>query len=120
MKKIQTLFGEITEITKTNRETIRTYRQRLKDDIDYECHKNKAAESRDKMRRIEGSLADELGLDLDVIRNEISMRKEMMSDIAIAQLMDEGKVELVTDEFGNDYEPVFKVSFKKAKEKSKK
>ncbi|HCU01451.1 TPA: hypothetical protein DIC62_01470 [Candidatus Nomurabacteria bacterium] len=115
MKKIQTLFGEITEITKTNKETIRTYKQRLKDHIDYDCHKNKAAEFRDKMRRIEESIADELGLEMSLVRNEISMRKEMMSDIAISQLMDEGKIELVTDEYENTYEPVIKVSFKKVK-----
>ncbi|HBI17167.1 MAG TPA: hypothetical protein DDY52_03395 [Candidatus Moranbacteria bacterium] len=76
--------------------------------------------TRDDMNGFEDLIANELGLEMSLVRNEIAMRKEMMSDIAMAQLMDKGKVELVTDEFGNDYEPVFKVVFKKSKEKAKK
>jgi hypothetical protein len=115
MKQIQTLFGEIVEIKQTNKETIRTYRQKLKENVDYECLKNKAAELREKIRRIEDLTADELGLEMSLIRNEITMLKEMMSDIAVNDLVEKGKVEIITDEFGIEYEPVIKVSFKKAK-----
>ena len=115
MKQIQTLFGDISEIKRTNKETIRTYKQRLKDHIDYDCFKNQVMGIREKMKMIEASIADELGLEMSLIRNEITMLKEMMSDIAVNDLVEKGKVEIITDEFGIKYEPVIKVSFKKAK-----
>ena len=68
-------------------------------------------EEREKKKNIEeGNKSPRL----DEIKNEIASFNEMISDIAISTLM-KGESVYLKDEYDNEYEPAYKVTFKKIK-----
>ena len=92
------------------------YKDALSQSMEYQ----KLLEDLDKLKirkkEIEISIKDEMRADiekLDAYRMHIKTDQEMMSDLAINQLMSGETVELI-DENDQKYEPVFTVRFKKA------
>jgi hypothetical protein len=53
---------------------------------------------------------------LESLKNDINLDKEMLADIAISTLMKGEGIGEIQDEFGNVYEPIFSVKFKKTGE----
>jgi len=115
MKQIQLLFDETLQIEKDKKYKMDDYKNLLSENIEYNNLKEEIKSLRDKKKRIEENALAECGIEIDDINREIRGNKEMLSDIAITQLMDKGKVEKISDEYGNEYEPVIKVSFKKVR-----
>ncbi|MEF3692253.1 MAG: hypothetical protein V3574_04345 [Candidatus Moraniibacteriota bacterium] len=115
MNQLQLLFDETLRIEKDKKYKMQDFKELIKGDVDYQNIKEQIKELRNKVKSIEEKYLNDCGIEIEDINKEITGNKEMLSDIAISQLMDKGKIESITDDFGREYEPVIKVSFKKAK-----
>ena len=111
MKDIQEVFDEIQKLKKEKREISREYKYLLDNDGNYQKITEEAKKLRDQKKKIEEVNKSPR---LDELKNEIDALNEMASDIAITQLM-EGKSIQIKDEYEIEYEPVYKVTFKKIK-----
>lgn len=115
MNQLQLLFDETLQIEKDKRYKLQDYKELIKGDAVYNDLKNEIKALRQKAKAIEEKYLDDCGIEIETINKEIAGNKEMLSDIAINQLTKNGRIEIITDEFGTEYEPVIKVSFKKIK-----
>ncbi|MFA6183710.1 MAG: hypothetical protein WC682_01255 [Parcubacteria group bacterium] len=111
MKNIQEVFDEIQKFKKEKREISREYKYLLDNDGNYQKITEEAKKLRDQKKKIEEINKSPR---LDELKHEIDSLNEMASDIAISQLM-EGKSIQIKDEYEVEYEPVYKVTFKKIK-----
>lgn len=115
MRDIQEVFNQIQEIKKERKEIGKEYKDALFSAAGYEETTDKVKESREKKKQIEAMTQKEMGNRygrLEELKRETEKLNEMISDIAMTTLMDGKKVEL-KDQFDNEYEPVYKVTFKK-------
>jgi uncharacterized coiled-coil DUF342 family protein len=111
MKDIQEVFDEIQKLKKERREINKEYRYLLEHDDKFQEITEEAKKLRDQKKKIEEVNKSPR---LDDLKHEIDALNEMASDIAISQLMD-GKSIQIKDEYEIEYEPVYKVTFKKIK-----
>ena len=116
MADLKEVFNRIKETKSKQKEIRGMYKDALSQSMEYQ----KLLEDLDKLKirkkEIEISIKDEMRADiekLDAYRMHIKTDQEMMSDLAINQLMSGETVELI-DENDQKYEPVFTVRFKKA------
>ena len=117
-EQLQLIYVETLDKKQKKRELLADFNFSLKQNADYERLIEDISELRDKKKGIEDALMVEMGLQVDDLKREINMNAEMMNDLAINGLMAGSTVE-VHDKFGNRYEPVWKVSFKKIKDLAK-
>ncbi|MDD3498499.1 MAG: hypothetical protein PHH24_03280 [Candidatus Moranbacteria bacterium] len=111
MQDIQKIFDEIQKLKKEQREFKKEYKYDLDRNESYQEITGELKKMREKKKNIEeGSRPPRI----DEIKYEISKLNEMISDIAINSLMD-GKSIYLKDEYDAEYEPVYKVTFKKIK-----
>jgi hypothetical protein len=115
MNQLQLLFDETLQIEKDKRYKMQDYKELIKGDAVYNDLKNQIKELKQKAKAIEEKYLDDCGIEIETINKELAGNKEMLSDIAISQLMEKGKIESINDDLGREYEPVIKVSFKKVK-----
>jgi len=97
------------------KKTLDDYKYALKNNQPYQTLLSDIQELNSKKKVLELSVAGEVGLNedkLDEIKREIKSKNEMLSDVAINELM-AGKTVEVEDEDGNKYIPVWSVKFKK-------
>lgn len=113
--ELQELFKNIQEMKKEQKEIKKEYRDVLAQNLEYQ----KAVEDLEKVKEkklvFEQTAKDSLGKRyerFEELSDEIKANQEMLSDLAMTTLMDGKTVEAV-DEYGNKYEPVFAVRFKK-------
>ncbi|HBO17122.1 MAG: hypothetical protein UR69_C0002G0223 [Candidatus Moranbacteria bacterium GW2011_GWE2_35_2-] len=117
MQNIQQIFDQIREIKKEQKDIRGEYKDMLAQADDYEVIIDKATELREKKKQIEAIVQTKMGLRwqrMEDLKLEIEKLNEMISDIAISSVA-EGKPISITDEYQNEYEPVYKVVFKKIK-----
>lgn len=115
MKNIQQVFNNILAIKKKQKDIKEAYRDALSTSQAYQDIKEKATEIRDKKKQIENSIKESFSSEftkLDDLKIDLESEQEMLTDIAITTMMKGESVE-IKDEYDNDYEPVFKVNFKK-------
>lgn len=111
MKDIQNIFDDIQKLKKERRELNKEYKYNLDHDDGCQEIVEKLKKLREKKKNIEeGNKSPRL----DEIKNELAGLNEMLSDIAISDLMS-GKSVYLKDEYDNEYEPSYKVTFKKIK-----
>ncbi len=111
MQDIQKIFDDIQKLKKERRELNKEYKYSLDHDDSYQETVEKMKKLREKKKAIEeGNKSPRL----DEIKNEIAGFNEMISDIAISTLM-KGESVYLKDEYENEYEPTYKVTFKKIK-----
>lgn len=111
MQDIQKIFDDIQKLKKERRELNKEYKYSLDHDDSYQEIVEKMKKLREKKKNIEeGNKSPRL----DEIKNEIAGFNEMISDIAISTLM-KGESVYLKDEYENEYEPTYKVTFKKIK-----
>lgn len=111
MQDIQKIFDDIQKLKKEQRELNKEYKYSLDHDDKYQEIVEKLKTLREKKKNIEdGNKSPRI----DEIRNEIAGNNEMISDIAISTLMN-GESVYLKDEYDNEYEPNYKVTFKKIK-----
>lgn len=115
MKDLQSIFNRIQDKKKKIKDIKGRYQDALINESEYEHIKEKIKKLRDQKKEIENIVQVQMGSawdDLESLKYDMDSDKELLSDIALTQLM-EGKPLKISDEKENEYEPVFKVSFKK-------
>jgi hypothetical protein len=124
MKDIQQIFNELEQSKKEQKAIKSMYRDALASHGDYQKVVDEYDVMKAKKKEIEGSVKFDMGKELDKLeklQQNIKATKDLLSDIAITNLMQGKKIE-IKDEFDNMYEPQYSVKFKKtgiiAKDKS--
>lgn len=115
MSDIQSIFDHLSEMKKEQKEIKKEYRDVLVQNLDYEKAVEELEKAREKKVMLEQKAKDSLGKRYEryeELADEVKANQEMLSDIAMTTLMDGKTVEAV-DEYGNKYEPIFAVRFKK-------
>lgn len=110
-------FSELRELRKGRKNLKDMYKDTLAGFDEYNEIKEKIAELRNTKKQIELRAQEQMGRAWEKIQDldaEIKMKKEMINDAALNDLMS-GTTVLVTDEWSNEYEPEWKVNFKKSK-----
>lgn len=115
MKQMQLLFDETIKIAQEKKEKMRDYKEILNQSEKYFELKNEIKSLREQMKNIELDAMEECEVDIKKLNKEILGNKEMLSDLAVNELMDKGSVSPIKDEFGNIWEGEVKVVFKKSK-----
>jgi uncharacterized coiled-coil DUF342 family protein len=115
MRDIQEIFNEIQTLKKEQKEIRGEYKDALTNANEYEETVEKAKEVREKKQQIEAVVQGHMGLRyqrFEEIKEKIDELNQMLTDIAMTSLMD-GKTIALKDQFENEYEPVYKITFKK-------
>lgn len=115
MQNIQEVFNHIREMKKEQKDLKDMYKDALAQADKYDEIVEEIKVLREKKKEIETRIQNELGRaweKLDDLKREVDAEKEMMNDIAITTLM-KGETVVVKDEWDNEYEPNWKVAFKK-------
>lgn len=116
MNELQTVFVRIKETKQKQKEIRAMYKDQLAQHQEYQQLLEKLDALKERKKSIEADVKNELASDfqkLDAYKMHIQNDHELMSDLAINQLMSGETVELV-DENDQKYEPIFSVRFKKA------
>lgn len=116
--QLQLIFDEISEAQQEKRAYEENYKTALKNHDAYQTLLSDMGELKLKKSAIEEQVKNSLGNVIDKIedaKTEIKGKKEMMSDVALNMLMS-GETVGVKDKFGNEYEPVWNVKFRKKQE----
>lgn len=116
MQNIQDVFNQIREMKKEQKDLRDMYKDALVQADEYEEIIEEIKTLREKKKAIEQRIQAQLGRayeKFEDLKHEVETQKEMMNDIALSTLM-KGETVVVKDEFDNEYEPNWKVGFKKA------
>ncbi|MFC1645480.1 hypothetical protein ACFL08_05640 [Patescibacteria group bacterium] len=105
------MFAKLQEVKKEQGAIRKEFKYSLENDAQYTELVEESKILRDKKKQMEDSHKPPK---LDELRDEINDLNEMISDIAMTTLMD-GKNIYVKDQYENEYEPAYKVTFKKIK-----
>lgn len=114
-KTVQEVYSDIRENKKEQKNIRKEYKDALLNADEYEETVEKMKELREKKKQIENIIQARMGArwdELEILKAKVGEMEEMLTDLAINDLMS-GKTVSVKDEFENDYEPVYKISFKK-------
>lgn len=114
-KTVQEVYNDIRENKKEQKNIRREYKDALLSADEYEETVEKMKELREKKKQIENIIQSRMGArwdELEMLKAKAAEKEEMLTDIAMNDLMS-GKTVAVKDEFDNDYEPVYKISFRK-------
>jgi len=117
MKDIQEIFNELKELENEQKVTRKDYRNILLQSPEYEAITDKLEALRAEKKEIELSAQGELGSAWDKFeenKQKIKDLKQIITDVAMTDLM-EGKTVEVRDQWDTLYEPVYAITFKKAK-----
>ena len=114
MQNIQEVFNHIREMKKEQKDLRDMYKDALVQADEYEEIVEKITTLREQKKQIELRIQQQLGRayeKFDDLKREVETEKEMLNDITTLM---KGETVVVKDEFDNDYEPSWKVGFKKA------
>ena len=115
MDDLQKVFNRINDNKKKQKTIREAYRDALVNNGEYQNLSEELDQMKNKKKEIEEETKREMGSNYDkieVIKFDIRMDNELMSDMALASLINGQKVE-VNDEYDNKYIPLFSVKFKK-------
>lgn len=115
--QLQLIFDEIAEKKQRSKELLANYKNALKNNEQYQTLLGDMGELKERKKAIEESVLEDLGKgaeELEEVKASIKGSQEMMTDVALNNLVS-GKTVAVKDEFGNEYEPIWSVKFKKIK-----
>ncbi len=116
MQQLQMVFESMRENKKERKALKEMYRDALNEADQYDELVEQIKELRAKKKAIEMKVQNQMGRayeKIETLTSEINAQKAMISDIAMSELMS-GKTVEVSDEWGNAYEPDYKVNFKKS------
>lgn len=116
MQQLQEVFNRIQQAKKKKKDLETAYKDALKTSQEYEEIQDKLKTSRERKKQIEQTVREQFQHELTQLEDlkiDIASDMEALTDIAMTQLMKGETIEL-KDEYENTYEPVFKISFKKA------
>ncbi|MBU0597293.1 hypothetical protein KJ641_01695 [Patescibacteria group bacterium] len=115
MKDIQEIFQRIQESKKKQKEIKQMYKDMLDQTPGYKDLVEQAQIIREKKKTVEIAVRQGMSseiIQLDDIKVDIESDMVMMSDVALSKLL-KGETVKVSDEYENEYEPIFSVKFKK-------
>lgn len=115
MQDMQKIFDEIQEFKKTRKEIGKEYRDTLSQTNGYSEIKEEIKKLREKKKLLEEGAQSEMGSrweEFETAKNEIISLEEMLTDVAMNNLMD-GKSINLKDKNDVEYEPQYKITFKK-------
>ena len=115
MQDIQPIFARIQAAKKEQRDIRKMYKDALEGVGEYQEITDQTKTLREKKKRIETTIREQFASEmvkLDDIKIDIESDTQMLSDIALTKMVGGETVE-VTDEYDNEYEPIFSVKFKK-------
>ncbi|MDQ3018334.1 MAG: hypothetical protein M3Q64_00465 [bacterium] len=116
MSNIQEVFNRIQETKAKTREVRKMYKDALDSSHEYQEVLEKLETLKARKKQIETQFKEDSMNDfkkLDAYKMHIKTDMEMLSDLALNDLM-AGKTVEVVDEHDQKYEPLFSVKFKKA------
>lgn len=117
MQSLQEVFQRSQNHKKNLKDLKAQLREALASDGAYKGIAEQMKGLRERKKQIEQTTKEHFAgelLKMDELDMDISSDADMMMDIALSMLAKGERIE-VTDTFGNVFEPVFKVSFKKVK-----
>lgn len=115
MQDIQEVFRRVQENRKKLKDLRTAYKDALANVQEYSEIVEKAKTLRERKKQIEGTVKNDFASEftqMEDIQIDIQSDMELMSDLAMTQLM-KGETVQVTDEYDQNYEPTFSVKFKK-------
>jgi len=92
-----------------------SFKEALEAVQEYQLVQEEMKALREKRKRIEQTTKEQFSAEIIKIEDlkiDIESDMEMLSDIAIAKIT-KGEAIGITDKYSNEYEPIFKVKFKK-------
>jgi predicted P-loop ATPase/GTPase len=114
-KQLQLFFDEVSEKKQEEKEIVAMFKDALANNEDYQIICEEIKRLQERKNQIKFAVLESLGSNaekLEEIKSEIKAEKEALTDEAISTLMRCETVE-VEDKYGNKYEPVFSVRFRK-------
>lgn len=115
MQNIQEVFLRVQENKKKLKDLKETYKDALANEIEYKSIVEQLKTLREKKKQIEYMVKESFKgefTQMEDLQIDIKSDQEMLSDIALSQVM-KGETVEVKDEYENGYEPNFSVKFKK-------
>ena len=115
MQNIQEIFNRIQKIKKEQKNIKDAYKDALATSQEYEEIKDKMKTLHERKKQIENTTKEQFSSEftkLEDLKIDLESDNELLTDIAISKMM-KGETVEITDENGNEYEPKFKVNFKK-------
>jgi seryl-tRNA synthetase len=115
MQNMQEVFDKIQELKQTRKEIGREYRDALAQTDSYGELKEEIKKMRDKKKSMESSVQAEMGSrfeEFEKAKREIESSEQMLTDIAMTNLMNGESISL-KDKNNAEYEPSYKITFKK-------
>lgn len=115
MQNIQEIFNRIQEAKKKQKDIRTAYKDALASSLEYQELTEKLKTMREKKKEIERVTKEQFSsefIKLDDLKIDIESDQEMLNDIALSKVMKGESIE-ITDEYDNEYEPLFSVKFKK-------
>jgi hypothetical protein len=116
MIDIQEIFNRIQETKKKQKDIRSAYKEALSASEEYKEIKDKVETLKARKKQIEASIKQNFAGELtklDDLKIDLESDAVMLSDMALSKLM-KGETVQVTDQYNNNYEPLFTVRFKKA------
>lgn len=115
MKDVQEVFNRIKEKQAEQRTLRDIHRSVLANSQEYQLVLDEAKALKEKKKKVQSALESELKEEfqkIDEIKSYIASDREMLSNMALTQLLKGEKVE-ISDDKNNKYGPVFSVRFEK-------
>ncbi len=122
MQNIQDVWMRIQETKKQQKHIQHMYKDSLENSQEYREITDKIKGLAMRKKQIEAEAKADLGGEyekLNSLKKEVQLDKELLSDIAISNLM-KGETVKIVDPEKNEYEPIFSVKFKKIREVAQK
>jgi len=116
MAEVQDIFNRIREKQNEQKTLKDIHRSVLANSQEYQLVLDELKELKDKKKQIQSVLESDLKEEfdkIDEIKSYIASDREMLSNMALSQIIKGEKVEIV-DEKNNKYTPVLSVKFEKA------
>lgn len=115
MPNLQEIFDEIQTLKNERKEIQVEYKDALKNANEFEETDEKLKELKEKKKQIEAITQGRMGLRyqrFEEVKEKIKELDERLTDAAMTELMN-GKTIEIKDQHENEYEPIYKISFKK-------
>ncbi len=116
MSKIQEIYDRVKQFKAEQKIIREAYKNELDNNAEYQVIKDDMDSLKQKKKEIETEMKKNMNTDfikLEDLKLDIETDNEMISDLAINQIM-KGETVQIEDEFGNKFDPVISVKFKKA------
>lgn len=117
MQDLQEIFNRIAQNKKELKDLRQAYKDALLQTGEHQEIVDQIKTLRERKKQVEQAVKDQFAsefIKMDDIKIDMESDAEMLSDIALNKYV-KGETVAVTDEYENEYEPVFNVKFKKVK-----